>query len=200
MKKDVLAKEFDFSNLDGISEKQLQEHYKLYLGYVNKINEIWSLLDQDVNFLNPNPTYSPIRSLKLGESYALDGVKLHELYFGNLGNKNNKCVGKILKLIERDYYSFKHFYDRFMDIALSMRGWVVLAYEPIDRSLHIYGSDAHDVGPIWKAYPLLVLDVYEHAYFLDYGINRKAYIEAFFKNINWSVVNKRLTEYFALMA
>lgn len=198
MRKNIKEQKYDFSNVEGISQKQLAEHYKLYQGYVSKINEIWSILDQKLNFENPNSTYSSIRSLKLGETYALDGVKLHQLYFENLGGNEGNCSGKILKLIERDYFSCEYFYERFRDIGLAMRGWAVLAIDPIDNRLHIYGLDAHDVGPVWNAYPLLVLDVYEHAYFLDFGTNRKAYINTFIRNINWRVVNKRLNEYLTL--
>lgn len=194
--KKIIPKKFNFNKVDGISINQLNQHYKLYEGYVSKLNEIWGILDQNIIYKNPNSTYSKIRSLKLGESYSLDGVKLHELYFENLGGGNNKPFGEVLKLINRDFNSYETFIKRFKNIGLSMRGWVVLAIDPIDDRLHIFGSDAHDVGAIWNSYPLLIMDVYEHAYMIDFGINKKDYIDIFIENINWNVVNKRLADYY----
>ncbi|WP_425449806.1 superoxide dismutase [Dethiothermospora halolimnae] len=196
MNDSVKLKKFNFSNVKGLSSNQLKQHYQLYKGYVNKINEIWSILDSKTDFKNPNSTYSEIRSLKLGESYSLDGVKLHELYFENLGGHNNAPYGEIKTLIDRDFGSYKNFITRLKDVGLSMRGWAVLAIEPIDQRLHVFGQDAHDVGAIWKSHPLLVLDVYEHAYMIDFGIDRKEYIDIFIDNIDWKVVNKRLRMFY----
>ncbi len=195
MREDIKAKKFDFEDIEGLSPSQLNQHYQLYKGYVNKVNEIWNILEEKKIFKNPNSTYSKMRSLQLGQSYALDGVKLHELYFENLGGENKKIYGKAIDLIERDFESYDFFYERFKNTGLSMRGWVVLGIDSIDKKLHIFGSDAHDVGAIWLAYPLLVMDVYEHAYMIDFGIDRKAYIDVFMKNINWKVVNKRIKAY-----
>ncbi|WP_432401588.1 superoxide dismutase [Wukongibacter sp. M2B1] len=195
----IKAKDFDFRSVKGISMNQLTQHYKLYEGYVKKINEIWGILEKREDFPNPNTTYSSMRSLKLGESYALDGVKLHQLYFENLGGDSTRPYGPILDLIERDYGSYSNFEDRFKDVGLSMRGWAVLAIDPIDNRLHIYGQDSHDQGVVWNAFPLLVLDVYEHAYMIDFGIDRSRYIDVFMKNINFDVVNTRLALYNILM-
>lgn len=78
-----------------------------------------------------------------------------------------------------------------MDVGLAMRGWVVLVWDFIDEALHIIGQDAHDVGSTINTVPLLIMDVYEHAYMIDYGIDRKAYIEVFIQNINWGIVEER---------
>lgn len=196
---EIKAKTFDFDNVKGISKEQLAEHYILYEGYVNKINEIWGILDEVKEFEDSNPTFSLMRTLKLGESYALDGVKLHELYFENLSCISNAPYGPVLELIIRDYGSYSNFAERFKDVGLSMRGWAVLAIDPIDNKLHIYGQDSHDQGLIWNAFPLLVLDVYEHAYMIDFGIDRKKYIDVFMKNINFDVVNTRLAIYDIMM-
>ncbi|KNF09863.1 superoxide dismutase, Fe [Gottschalkia purinilytica] len=198
-RKKLPLKKYNFDNVIGISKKQLDEHYELYKGYVKNTNKIWKILDETPEFKNSNPTYSPLRSLKLGESYALNGVKLHELYFENLNSRYNRPYGEIINLIERDFYSFERWVNIFKQTGLAMRGWAVLSIDPIDNRLHVYGLDAHDVGPIWKAYPLLVLDVYEHAYMIDFGVNRQRYIDVFFENINWKVVNKRLSDYYSKM-
>lgn len=146
---------FTLNNIKGFSEKQLNSHYKLYEGYINKINEIFELEQNDKLYTNPNATYSQIRCLKSGESYALNGAKLHELYFENLNFENNILFGKIASLIVRDFLSYERFIKQFKSIGLAMRGWVVLAIDPKDNRLHLYGSDSHDIGPIWSATPLL---------------------------------------------
>lgn len=191
----INAKKFNFNNINGISKKQLDQHYKLYEGYVNKLNQIWKISDTFPNFDGSNPTYSKMRSLKLGESYSLDGVKLHELYFKNMDYRYNKPFGNILELIRRDFKDYNKFIMYFKSVGLSIRGWCVLCIDPIDEKLHIIGQDAHDVGSIWNSTPLLVMDVYEHAYMIDFGINRSKYIDVFIQNINWNVVNKRLRNY-----
>lgn len=195
MNKDIIPKKFNFNDIEGISLSQLKQHYELYEGYVNKLNEIWDILDERKEIKDANSTYSKMRSLQLGQSYALNGVKLHELYFENLGGNKNKPFGKVLDTIEHEFGSYDFFSERFKNVGSSVRGWVVLAIDSKDNKLHIFGSDAHDVGSIWIAHPILVMDVYEHAYMIDFGIDRKKYMDIFMKNINWNVVNNRLRYY-----
>jgi Fe-Mn family superoxide dismutase len=170
-----------------LSEKQFQEHIKLYEGYVKKSAEIGEKLKAST-FEDVNATFSEVRSLRRGETFAANGIRLHELYFENLGK--SECKGKIKKAIE-DKWGFEKFKKSFIASALSVRGWVILAYDWELERLKIYATDQHD-NAVWSATPLLVLDVYEHAYFMDFGTNRKAYVEAFFENIDWHVVNERL--------
>lgn len=192
----IVAEKFNFSTVKGISLKQLEAHYKLYEGYVNKLNEIWNITKDADEFEDPNTTYSSMRSLKLGETYALDGVKLHNLYFENItGMDKGRPSSEMLQLIKRDFISYDNFLSYLKKVGLSMRGWAIVAIDPLDGKLHIIGSDAHDVGAVWESYPLLVLDVYEHAYFYDFTTERAKYIDIFLQNINWNVVNKRLEEY-----
>lgn len=188
----IQAKSYDFSTVSSITQKQLEEHYTLYKGYINKLNEIWNMPIDANKYGEGNSTYSDMRSLKLGETYAVNGVKLHQLYFENITGKYKGSPNMISKLILRDFLSFENFYNYFRKVGLSMRGWAILVFSPEDNRLHIIGSDAHDVGAIWTYIPLLVMDVYEHAYFLDFGIDRKKYIDIFFQNINWSIVDERL--------
>ncbi|WP_125152955.1 superoxide dismutase [Clostridium rectalis] len=186
---------YNFTTVKGISLNQLQQHYKLYEGYINKLNEIWSVPNNAQDLGEGNQTYSPMRSLKLGETFALDGVKLHQLYFENITNGNNTPNGDILQLIKRDFINLENFKEYFKNVGLAVRGWAILVIDPLDGKLHVIGSDAHDVGAIWLSFPLLIMDVYEHAYMIDFGIDRKKYIDTFFKNINWEVVNKRFKTY-----
>ncbi len=189
----IKPKKYDFSLIEGISKKQLDQHYKLYEGYVNNLNKILQIL-QEKSTLTTGTTYSEARSLALGETYALNGTKLHELYFENLGDSKNQPSGLVLNWIQRDYDSFEQWQKRFTEYALSVRGWVIFTFDPIDMKTHIIGQDAHDVGSIWCSAPLLVLDVYEHAYMIQFGIDRKAYIDVFFNNIDWDIVNQRAAE------
>lgn len=191
----LAQREYNFSSVKGMTSKQIQEHYKLYIGYVNKLNEIWNKTNDAKSYGESSPTYSEMRSLKLGETFALDGVKLHQLYFENITGGANTPTGEIVNLIKRDFGSYENFLQYLKSAGLAMRGWVVLAIDPLDNKLHIFGSDAHDVGAIWSAFPLMIMDVYEHAYFLDFGTDRKKYIDTFIENINWQIVNNRLQKY-----
>lgn len=195
----IKAQTFDFKSIQGISTKQLEEHYKLYIGYVNKLNEIWNIPYTPEGFTGSNPTYSKMRSLKLGETYALDGVKLHQLYFENMTGGNNTPNGPTLNSIINEFSSYDTFISYFTNVGLSMRGWAILSIDPLDNKFHIIGSDAHDVGAVWHSHPILVMDVYEHAYFMDFGTDRGKYISTFIKNINWNVLNNRFEKYASSM-
>ncbi|WP_026486293.1 superoxide dismutase [Caldanaerobius polysaccharolyticus] len=187
----LVAKKYNLV-LKGISQKALTEHYKLYEGYVNKTNEIWDkLLTADRT--KANATYSEYRELKLEESYSLDGVKLHELYFENLGGPGGMPVGLISHMIAASFGSFEAWKEDFIACGISSRGWTVLCFDPIDLKLHNYLQDLHNHGIIVRTAPLLVMDTYEHAYFIDYGTDKKGYIKAFMDNIKWSEVNKRVS-------
>jgi Fe-Mn family superoxide dismutase len=176
--------------LKGISEKTISIHHdKLYEGYVKKWQEIQERLKK-VDKSLANATFSELRELKLEESFAANGIVLHEAYFDVLGG-NGKPKGEIVERITKDFGSFENWQEEFKALGMAARGWVILAYDFNDGKLHNYLADWHSQGGIWGTAPLLVLDVYEHAYFIDYGSDRKSYIEDFFANLNWEAVNKR---------
>ncbi len=188
-------KQLKYKTLPGLSEKQLTEHHDvLYAGYVKKINELREKLAK-ADIASANGTYSELRELKVEETFALNGVKLHEGYFDNMGGKGGKATGTILQWIEQDFGSFDKWAEEFKALGLCARGWVVLAFDFHDKKLHNYVCDAHNQGGIWGAIPLLILDVYEHAYFLDYATARKKYTEVFMNLIDWDVVNALITNY-----
>lgn len=171
----------------GISERQIDEHYSvLYKGYCGKINEISEKL-ASVDKADANATYSAIRELKREEVFTANAIRLHEGYFDNLGG-DGMAGGTIRSWIEEDFGSVEAWEEEFRACGMSARGWVALAYDLTDGRLHNYLSDIHSDG-VWSAIPLLILDVYEHAYFIDYGTGRKSYLDAFFKNIDWQHVN-----------
>lgn len=183
---------FPKNSLEGISEKTIENHYeKLYKGYVKKYNEILERLDQATTD-EANASWSQWRGLKDGETFTLDAIILHELYFENLGAQPIDGL-EIKEAIEEQYESMDEFEAQLMATGMSARGWVVVAISPLDGGIDIYQCDAHNQGGIWAAWPILILDVYEHAYFIDYGADRKNYLQAFWKNINWNAVNDRFT-------
>lgn len=174
-------------DLDGISLKAVMEHQKLYEGYVKKTNEIQKKIDE-VDKSEANAVYSAIGELKRQETFAVNGMKLHEAYFPLLGG-DGVPRGKILEMIEKDFSSYEKWKEDFIATGMSARGWAILAYDFKDDCLHNYGMDAQNVGAVWAAIPLLAMDMYEHAFFMDHGTNKKTYIEAFFKTLNWDFVN-----------
>lgn len=179
------------STINAVSKKQYDVHLALYEGYINKINEIWNELMTAPDREKANATYSKYRGLKKGETYALDGVILHELYFDNLGGRNNNPSASALQLINSFFGSYDNWKQDFIACGKAARGWAVLAYDQRSKSLINILSDAHDEGIVWNAYPLIVMDVYEHAYFIDYENKKADYIDKFLSNINWDIVNKR---------
>ncbi len=189
-------KPLKYSELPGLSAKQLAEHHdKLYVGYVNKYNEILEKIAK-VDLESTNATYSDLRELFVEKSFALNGVKLHEYYFDNLTKDSSDCNGPIKALIEQRWGSYANWEKEFAALGVASRGWVILSLDLNNPSgLDNMICDAHNQGGIWNNGSLLVMDVYEHAYFIDYATARKDYITAFMKNIDWQVVNDRLPKW-----
>jgi superoxide dismutase, Fe-Mn family len=176
--------------LSGISSKTLAIHHdKLYAGYVNKRNEIEEKL-KTVDRAAANATYSEYGELKREESFAVNGIYLHEYYFNVLGGDGTTPAAvELQKAIAESFGSFENWLTDFKAAGMVARGWVVLAYDYNTGRLHNYLCDSHNHGGIWGAMPILVLDMYEHAYFIDYGSDRKTYIEDYLKNLNWEAAN-----------
>lgn len=196
MRNDYIPDELQIAkDLDGLTLKMIQEHFKLYQGYVKKSNEVQTKL-QTADKSEANGVYSYIGELKRQETFAVNGMKLHEVYFGQL-NGSGSPSGDIVKMIEDDFDSVDTWKEDMVATGLSARGWAILCFDFRDNKLHNYGADGHNVGAVWGAIPLIALDVYEHAYFMDYGVNRKDYINSFFKNLDWDYVNA-IAEKFAL--
>jgi Fe-Mn family superoxide dismutase len=180
--------------LDGISRESVEAHYKLYQGYVAKRNEILGRLD-GVDLSAANQVYSDIRALKVDLTFAIGGIKNHEIYFEHLGGDGGDPDGAIEALIERDFGSVPAWREDLKATGMAGRGWAWTAYDWDEGRLFNYIGDAQNTYPIWNATPLVALDVYEHAYFLDYQTDRGAYIDAFFANLDWAVVNDWVSKY-----
>ena len=180
--------------LDGISRASVEAHHRLYQGYVSKRNEILRRL-QTVDLSGANQVYSDLRALKVDLSFALGGIKNHEVYFAHLGGPGGDPTGAAGALIERDFGSVEAWRDDLRATGLAGRGWAWTAYDWDEQRLFNLIGDAQNTYPVWNATPLVALDVYEHAYFLDFQTDRGAYIEAFFQNLDWDVVNGWIETY-----
>jgi len=185
--------------LNGISQRTMEEHYELYKGYCGKVNEIQEKLGS-VDRASANQIYSDLRALRVDLSFALGGVKNHETYFGHLGGKGGQPGGRVMEMIKRDYPSYDAWLADFKASGLAARGWVWLAYDHDFNTLTTVVGDAQNTFPIWNATPILALDVYEHAYWIDYGRARAKYIEAFFNNVDWNAVEQNLERALAMQA
>ena len=182
-----------FSELDGISTRTNEIHHdKLYAAYVNKRNEVEQLQQATSNedLGKANQIFSSWRGIKEGETFAANGMILHEVFFAILGGNGDPAESAIGKAITAQWGSWERFVAEFTATGLAARGWAILAYDPSDAKLHIYGADAQNHGGVWGATPLLPCDVYEHAYVIDDGADRKAYIGIFLKNVDWSKVDE----------
>ena len=176
-----------------INKEQFEAHMRLYEGYVTNINKIDAELQQgNAQREQANTTFSYYRELKRGETFALNGVILHELYFENIGGNTPQPERSIAQKIEKDFNSFQGWQEDFIATAKASRGWAVLAFDQRSERYRNISLDAHDVGNIAYSAPVLVLDMYEHAYFLQYADKKADYISNFMKNINWTVVGGRM--------
>jgi len=180
--------------LDGISRATIEAHYKLYQGYVAKRNEILGKL-ASADAGAANQVYSDVRALKVDLSFALGGIKNHEIYFEHLGGSGGNPSGPAAQLIQRDFGSLDAWRADLKATGMAARGWAWTAYDWDEGRLFNYIGDAQNTFPVWNATPLVALDVYEHAYFLDYQTDRATYIDAFLDNLDWGVVDDWVSKY-----
>lgn len=193
---EISTQPLKYKELPGLlSARQLAEHHDvLYAGYVKKLGEIRGALKR-ADMAKANATWSDLRELKIEEGFAANGVVLHERYFDNLKPGGAAPAGVIATWLGEDFGSFEQWAAAAAACGLASRGWVVLAFDLNDGRLHNYVADAHHQGGVWGAIPLLVIDVYEHAYFLDYATGRKQYLDALFGNLDWSAPNALIAKY-----
>jgi len=193
---EITARELEpaLFELDGISRASVEAHYKLYRGYVAKRNEILGKL-ADVDLASANQVYSELRALKVDLTFAIGGIKNHEIYFEHLGGGGGNPDGPFGDLVKRDFGSVDDWRADLKATGLAARGWAWTAYDWDEERLFNYMGDTQNTYPIWNATPLVALDVYEHAYFLDFQTDRGSYIDAFFNNMDWATVNDWVSKY-----
>ena len=186
------AKEYSsLLGMPGFSDKALQTHFKLYQGYVTNTNLLYNTLsDLASSGKNRSPQYA---ELKRRFGWEFDGMRLHEAYFENLGGKGTLDTSSPLYAqLVTDFGSYEEWKADFIATgAMRGIGWAVLYLDPQSGLLFNTWINEHDVGHLAGGKPILIMDVFEHAYMIDYLLDRAAYIEAFFKNINWDAVNQR---------
>jgi len=185
----------DYGNLvgmEGFSETLLKNHFTLYQGYVTNTNK---LLDSLAAMLKEGKVGTPeYAELKRRLGFEFNGMRLHEYYFENLGGKGAiDKSGRLGKKLAEDFGGYEDWERDFKGTA-AMRGigWTILYQDNITGRLINQWINEHETGHLAGGIPILVLDVFEHAFMIDYGLKRADYIEAFFKNVNWDKVDSRL--------
>jgi Fe-Mn family superoxide dismutase len=185
----------DYSKLlkmKDFSETLLQNHFTLYQGYVTNVNKLLESLDSLLKEGNASrPDYAEMKR-RLG--WEFNGMRLHELYFGNLGGTGTLDTGSSLSEKLAVAFGSREAWEADFRATGAMRGigWSVLYQDRTDDRLMNYWINEHDAGHPAGCEPILIMDVFEHAFMLDYGLKRAVYIDAFFSNIDWKAVESRL--------
>ncbi len=180
--------------IQGMSDTLLKNHFTLYQGYVTNTNKF---IDAMMMIVKEGKAASPeFAELKRRFGWEFNGMRLHELYFGNMKKSAHSISeGELKKSLAYLFGSYEDWEKAFKSVGM-MRGigWVILAYDPEGKRVFNLWINEHDVGHLAGTIPLLIMDVFEHAYLVDYGLKKADYIETFFKNIDWSVVEKRFNQ------
>lgn len=191
-----IAKEYSkLVGIKGFSETLLKNHFTLYQGYVKNADK---LLDALARLYKDNKTETPeYAEMKRRFGWEFNGMRLHELYFGNLGGTSPLNMnGSLARKLTEHFGSFEAWEKDFKATGM-MRGigWSILYQDTTDGRLINFWVNEHDTGHPAGCNPLLIMDVFEHAFMTDYQTKKADYIEAFMKNINWSVVEQRLEQF-----
>lgn len=183
------AKNFDkLLGTKGFSDQLLKNHFTLYQGYVtntNKVADSLSAMAREGKIATPE-----YAELKRRFGWEFNGMRLHEFYFGNIikGGKEIDKKTNLYKKIVADFGSYENWEKDFKATgAMRGIGWVILSYDGTEGRLFNTWINEHDGGHLCGAKPLVVMDVFEHAYMIDYQLKKADYIEAFFKAIDWTI-------------
>ena len=178
--------------MEGFSETLLKNHFTLYQGYVTNTNKLLETLGQ---MLKEGKVATPeYAELKRRFGWEFNGMRLHEYYFENLGGKGGiSKKGKLYQKLVESFGSYEAWEKDFKATgAVRGIGWVVLYQDILSGKFINFWINEHDGGHPSGGMPILIMDVFEHAFMIDYGLKRADYIEAFFRNINWVETEKRL--------
>ncbi|MBS0604122.1 MAG: superoxide dismutase [Verrucomicrobia bacterium] len=192
---DFIAKEYSYLyGMPGFSDALLKMHFQLYQGYVKNTNLLLNRL-RELEMQDKDQTYD-YGALKRRLGWEWDGMRLHELYFENLGGHDplDKSDPLFLRIV-KDFGSYDNWKKNFISTGLIRGiGWVILYRDPLSGRLFNTWINEHDLGHLAGGEPILVMDVFEHAYITQYGLDRGKYIGAFFDNIHWGKVSGRYNE------
>lgn len=187
------AKTFTLPALDGISQKSIEEHLGLYQGYVKNLNAISAKLVEYAADSEKNA--HALSELIRRKSFEFDGMRLHELYFEQFEDGATPLgASPLADALKAEYHEY---FQQYFTAIGNMRGpgWAILAYDPIGKRFMTGFAGEQHQGHFATLPIILALDVWEHAFLLDYGAQGKAkYIEAFFKNLNWNVIAERYAQ------
>jgi Fe-Mn family superoxide dismutase len=187
------ARDFSFlKGMLGFSDQLLEDHFELYEGYVKNTNEVLQKLAGGNGKANDGSIAQAELRRRLG--WEWNGMRLHELYFENLGGGGfDASGGELGSRIAKEFGTEVAWRKEFESIgAMRGIGWVILYYDPIGNRLLNFWIDEHDTGHPAGCAPLVVMDVWEHAFFTDYRTDKADYIEAFLSNLDWPVAERRL--------
>jgi Fe-Mn family superoxide dismutase len=185
-----IPKTFELGSLVGISSKNIEEHLKLYKGYVTNTNLIINKINEYSSDVEKNSYI--ISELGRRFSFEFDGMRNHEYYFSSLekGERSLSETSILREAITKEWGSFEIFISKFKTTAMTRGiGWSMLYYDKQSNHLLIQWVDEHHLGQLTGLSPILCLDMWEHAFVYDYPTSeKKKYVEAFFSNLNWEVI------------
>jgi len=190
------AKKFDLPTLEGISEEQVKAHLGLYEGYVKHMNVLRAQIAELEGDKEKN-AYA-IMEVRRRLGFEWNGMRMHEFYFDQFedGAQARSKESLLAKAVTEKYGSWDAFIAHLTTVAMSRGiGWSILYYDTLGKTPHVAWVGDHEVGQLGSLPVILALDMWEHAYMVDYlPSEKKQYVEVFFKNLNWSVIEKRMEE------
>jgi len=177
--------------LPGLSDTLLNNHFKLYQGYVKNTNDSAAKLRAAAK--DGTTASYDLAEVRRRFGWEFNGMRLHEYYFGGMSKEPSPPGDGVKRILADDFSGFDQFQADFIGAGKARGiGWVVLVQDPDSGSLFTTWINEHDVGELAGGHPILVLDVFEHAYMTDYGIDKAAYLGAWWKAVDWGTVGKRL--------
>jgi len=179
--------QFNLQEMKGLSKRQIDAHLGLYSGYVKNVN----LLDEKLKQTSDGYTQAELRRRW---AFEWNGMRLHELYFEALGSTTSGGEEEVRKLLEQQFGSYENWESDFKQAGM-MRGigWVILSLDKKSGKLSNIWVGDHELGHLAGTEVLIAMDVWEHAFLLDYlPSERKNYIEAYFSNLNWGTISERI--------
>lgn len=192
---EYVARTFTIPSLSGLSDKQMQVHLALYEGYVKHVN----LIRSQIKELKETETNAyVVNELRRRFAFEFDGMRMHEYYFEQLegGAQEHEDTSAFTSAVTEKYGDWNAFLAHVKEVAGTRGiGWVVVYYDPSGRTLHTTFVADHELGQLAGLPIILAVDLWEHAYMIDYvPAEKMSYVEAFLKNVNWGVVEKRMLE------
>ena len=183
-------KEFNLPTIEGLSEKQIDVHLKLYAGYVKHANLI---REQIANLKESRATQYVIDELRRRYTFEFDGMRLHEYYFEQLEGGAKEASGAFLDKVSETYGSFDAFVEHIKEVAGSRGiGWIVVSHDDKENQIHTTFAADHELGHLAGTNILCAIDMWEHAFMVDYTPAEKGtYLDVILQNMNWEVVSAR---------